>query len=75
VWMPAPSDDKRGVTGINLFVRSDTDQLAQLVTQVDAGRLHIDIAERVPLADLPALHARAATGALPSGKVTIAVAA
>ncbi|GAA3926384.1 NADP-dependent oxidoreductase [Actinoplanes auranticolor] len=75
VWMPAPADDKRGVTGINLFVRSDADQLAQLVTEVDAGRLHIDIAERVPLADLPALHARAATGALPSGKVTVTVAA
>jgi NADPH:quinone reductase-like Zn-dependent oxidoreductase len=75
VWMPAPADDKRGVTGINLFVRSDADQLAQLVARVDAGRLRIDIAERVPLADLPALHARAATGALPSGKVTVTVAA
>jgi NADPH:quinone reductase-like Zn-dependent oxidoreductase len=75
VWMPAPSDDKRGVAGINLFVRSDTDQLAQLAGQVDAGRLHINIAERVPLADLPALHARAATGALASGKVTVTVAA
>jgi NADPH:quinone reductase-like Zn-dependent oxidoreductase len=75
VWMPAPSDDKRGVAGINLFVRSDTEQLAQLAGQVDAGRLRIDIAERVPLADLPALHARAATGALPSGKVTVTVAA
>jgi NADPH:quinone reductase-like Zn-dependent oxidoreductase len=75
VWMPAPADDKRGVTGINLFVRSDADQLAQLVAEVDAGRLRIDIAERVPLADLPALHARAATGTLPSGKVTVTVAA
>jgi NADPH:quinone reductase-like Zn-dependent oxidoreductase len=75
VWMPAPSDDKRGVVGINLFVRSDTDQLAQLAGQIDAGRLHVDIAERVPLAELPALHARATAGALPSGKVTITVAA
>ncbi len=73
VWMPAPADDERGVTGINLFVRSDADQLAQLVARVDAGQLHIDVAERVPLADLPALHARAATGALPSGKVTVTV--
>lgn len=75
VWMPAPADDKRDVKGINLFVRSDARQLAQLVAQVDAGQLHIDIAERVALADLPALHARAATGALPSGKVTVTVAA
>lgn len=75
VWMPAPADDQRGVTGINLYVRSDADQLAHLVEQVDAGRLHIDIAERVPLADLPALHARAAAGALPSGKITVTVTA
>ena len=74
VWMPAPADDQRGVTGIDLYVRSDAGQLAQLVTEVDAGRLRIDIAERVPLADLPALHGRAATGALPSGKVTVTVA-
>jgi NADPH:quinone reductase-like Zn-dependent oxidoreductase len=75
VWMPAPADDKRGVKGIDLFVRSDADQLAQLATQVDAGQLRIDIAERVTLADLPALHTRAATGALPSGKVIVTVAA
>ncbi|GAA2514048.1 NADP-dependent oxidoreductase [Winogradskya humida] len=71
VWMPAPSDDKRGVTGINMFVRSDAQELAQLVTQVDAGQLRVDIAERVPLAELPALHARAAAGELPSGKITV----
>ncbi len=75
VWLPAPSDERRGVKGIDLFVRSDAQQLAQLVSQVDAGDLHIDVAERVPLADLPALHARAATGALPSGKITVTVAA
>ncbi|WP_249998361.1 NADP-dependent oxidoreductase [Actinoplanes sp. M2I2] len=75
VWMPAPADEKRGVKGIDLYVRSDTGQLAQLVGQVDAGRLRIDIAERVKLADLPALHARAATGDLPSGKITVTVAA
>ncbi|MGA5300256.1 NADP-dependent oxidoreductase [Nucisporomicrobium flavum] len=73
VWMPAPSDERRGVTGIDLYVRSDADQLAQLAGQVDAGRLHIEVAERVPLAELPALHARAAEGTLPSGKVVVTV--
>jgi NADPH:quinone reductase-like Zn-dependent oxidoreductase len=73
VWMPAPADDRRGVRGVNLFVRSDAQQLAQLVEQVDAGRLRIDVAERVPLAELPALHARAAVGALPSGKAIVTV--
>ena len=74
VWMPAPSDERRGVNGIDLFSRSDARQLAQLVDQVDAGHLRIDVAERVPLADLAALHARAAAGALPSGKVVVTVA-
>ncbi|MER8006695.1 NADP-dependent oxidoreductase [Streptomyces sp. NPDC094149] len=64
VWMPAPSDEERGVRGIDLFVRSDADQLAQLVALVDSGELRVDVAERVPLAELPALHARAAQGAV-----------
>ncbi|MCS7482497.1 NADP-dependent oxidoreductase [Umezawaea endophytica] len=72
VWMPAPTDENRGVRGINLFVRSDANQLAKLVELVDSGDLHVDIAQRVPLADLPALHAQAATGALP-GKVVVLV--
>lgn len=71
VWMPTPSDDERGVRGIDLFVRSDADQLAQLVELVDRGELRVDVAERVPLPDLPALHARAAAGDLPGGKVLV----
>ncbi len=70
VWMPAPSDEERGVRGIDLFVRSDADQLAQLVALTDRGELRVDVAERVPLAELPALHARAAEGAV-HGKVIV----
>ncbi|WP_410633666.1 NADP-dependent oxidoreductase [Amycolatopsis sp. cmx-4-83] len=70
VWMPAPSDEERGVRGIDLFVRSDADQLAKLVALVDQGELRVDVAERVPLAELPALHARAAEGAV-HGKVVV----
>ncbi|WP_046728077.1 NADP-dependent oxidoreductase [Streptomyces humi] len=70
VWMPAPSDQERDVRGIDLFVRSDAEQLARLVTLVDRGRLHIAVAERVPLAGLPTLHARAAQGAV-HGKVVV----
>ena len=70
VWMPAPSDEARGVRGIDLFVRSDAAQLAELVGRVDRGELRVEVAERVPLAELPALHARAASGALP-GKVVV----
>ncbi|MCR6488690.1 NADP-dependent oxidoreductase [Amycolatopsis sp. OK19-0408] len=70
VWMPAPTDEARGVRGIDLFVRSDAGQLAKLVAQVDRGELRVDVAERVPLAELAALHARAAEGAV-HGKVIV----
>ncbi|WP_225626582.1 NADP-dependent oxidoreductase [Streptomyces werraensis] len=70
VWMPAPSDEERDVRGIDLFVRSDADQLAQLVALIDRGELIVDVAERVPLAELPALHARASEGAV-HGKVIV----
>ncbi|MFE2883978.1 NADP-dependent oxidoreductase [Streptomyces sp. NPDC059272] len=71
VWMPAPSDEERAVRGIDLFVRSDAEQLAHLVELVDGGDLRVEVARRVPLAELPALHADAAAGALPSGKVVV----
>ncbi|MGY1732525.1 NADP-dependent oxidoreductase [Geodermatophilus sp. SYSU D01045] len=74
VWMPAPSDEERGVRGVDLFVRSDADQLARLVALVDGGELRVDVAQRVPLADLADVHARAATGGLP-GKVVVVPAA
>ena len=71
VWMPAPSDEQRGVRGIDLFVRSDARQLAHLVSLVDAGELRVEVAQRVPLAELSAVHAQAAGGTLPSGKTVI----
>ena len=70
VWMPAPSDEQRGVRGIDLFVDSDAEQLSRLVALVDSGALRVDVAQRVPLAELPAVHAQAAKGEL-HGKVVI----
>ena len=70
VWMPAPSDEERGVRGIDLFVRSDPDQLADLVARVSTGALVLDVAQHVGLADLPCLHAQAAARQLP-GKVVV----
>ncbi|MFB9689471.1 NADP-dependent oxidoreductase [Amycolatopsis plumensis] len=70
VWMPAPSDEDRGVRGIDLFVRSDAGQLATLVALVESGELRVEVAERVPLPELPALHARAAEGSV-RGKVVL----
>jgi NADPH:quinone reductase-like Zn-dependent oxidoreductase len=74
VWMPAPSDEERGVRGIDLFVRSDAGQLSRLVELVDSGELRVDVGERVPLAELPAVHARAAAGTL-AGKVVVVASA
>ena len=69
---PAPSDQDRGVRGIDLVVRSDADQLADLVARVSTGELVVDIAQRAALADLPAVHAQADAGELP-GKVVVLV--
>ncbi|MFD7654459.1 NADP-dependent oxidoreductase [Actinosynnema sp. NPDC059797] len=70
VWMPAPSDEGRDVRGIDVFVRSDVEQLSRLVALVDRGELRVDVARRVPLAELPAIHAEAAAGTL-HGKVVV----
>ena len=70
VWMPAPSDEARGVRGIDLYVRSDAQQLSELVSRVDRGELVVDVAERVALSDLASVHERAAAGTL-TGKVVI----
>jgi NADPH:quinone reductase-like Zn-dependent oxidoreductase len=72
VWMSAPADVARGVRSVDLFVRSDAGQLAHLVELVDAGDLQVDVARRVPLAELPALHADAAAGTV-SGKAIVVV--
>ena len=53
-----------------MFVRSDAAQLAELTARVDRGELTIDIAERVPMTDLPSIHARAADDKL-AGKVVV----
>jgi NADPH:quinone reductase-like Zn-dependent oxidoreductase len=67
-WMETPGDDTRGVRTAGVFVRADADQLAELVALVDRGELTVDVARRVPLSELPAIHALAAAGEL-HGKV------
>jgi NADPH:quinone reductase-like Zn-dependent oxidoreductase len=70
VWMPAPADEARGVRAVDVFVRSDAELLSRLVALVDRGELRVDVARRVPLAELAAVHAEAAAGAL-RGKVVV----
>jgi NADPH:quinone reductase-like Zn-dependent oxidoreductase len=67
---PGPEDAGRGVRTVQVFMRSDPAQLAELVARVDAGVLQIDVAERRPLADLAAVHDEAAAGKL-AGKTVL----
>lgn len=73
--IPTPEDEARGVRGVGVFVRSDAEQLARLTAMVDRGELRVDVAERVALADLADVHARANTGALPGRVVVVPPAA
>jgi NADPH:quinone reductase-like Zn-dependent oxidoreductase len=65
-----PDDPARGVRGATIYVHPDTDGLARLVALVDSGDLHVDIARRVPLSELPAIHAEAEAGRV-HGKVVV----
>jgi NADPH:quinone reductase-like Zn-dependent oxidoreductase len=67
---PGPQDAGRGVRTVPVFARSDAAQLAGLGARVDAGELKIEVAERRPLADLPAVHDQAAAGRL-AGKTIL----
>lgn len=69
-WMPAPDDAERGVTSVVVFVQSDAEKLAELVDLVDSGVLTLEVTRRIPLSELPALHAEAAEGRI-AGKVIV----
>ncbi|GAA1854067.1 NADP-dependent oxidoreductase [Microlunatus capsulatus] len=69
-FMATPSDETRGVRAATVFVRPHRDRLAALVALVDAGSLTVEVTRRIPLEELPALHAEAAAGRVP-GKVVV----
>ncbi|MGP3535138.1 NADP-dependent oxidoreductase [Microbacterium sp. RD1] len=66
--VPTPGDEARGVRAVTIFLHPDADVLTQLVSLVDGGDLSVDIADRVPLSELPAVHRRAEAGEI-RGKV------
>ena len=68
--MRASRSETRGVRTGGVFVEAKAEQLAQLVDLVDDGELTVDVTERIPLSELPALHARAAQGAV-HGKIIV----
>ncbi|WP_037370616.1 NADP-dependent oxidoreductase [Amycolatopsis orientalis] len=67
---PPPENPGRGIRTARVFVVSNAGQLAELVERVDAGTLRITVADRRPLADLPAVHDEAAAGRL-AGKTVL----
>lgn len=69
---PVPEDTARRVRSESLWVRGDGAQLRELVAKVDAGRLHIHIADRRPVAELADVHADAGAGRLTGKTVVLA---
>ncbi|GAB3611257.1 NADP-dependent oxidoreductase [Humibacter ginsengiterrae] len=68
--LATPGDGARGVRASTVFVRPNRERLAELVSLVDAGALVVEVTRRIPLTELPALHAEAAAG-LVAGKVIV----
>jgi NADPH:quinone reductase-like Zn-dependent oxidoreductase len=58
ITTPGLEEAGRGVRAVQVFVRSDAAQLAELVALVDDGALAIEVSERLPLSDLALVHAR-----------------
>lgn len=69
-FLTTPGDESRGVRAETVFVLPNRDRLAELVRLVDDGDLTVEVTRRIPLADLPALHAEAAAGPI-DGKVIV----
>ncbi|KNC19114.1 NADPH:quinone reductase [Arthrobacter sp. RIT-PI-e] len=67
-----PVDAERATRAGNVWVTPSGAHLADLVARVEAGHLHLNIAGRRPLEDLPAVHDEAAAGRL-TGKTVITI--
>ncbi|MDL9947665.1 NADP-dependent oxidoreductase [Gordonia sp. ABSL11-1] len=68
---PGPERPERNIRVEQVAVRSDPVQLTRLVALVDGGELVLDIAQRLPLADLHVAHDQALHGMLPGKTVLI----
>src|SRR5204863_413126 len=68
---PELDDAGRGVRVVSVVARSDAGQLAGLAGRINAGDLRIDVAQRLPLTELAAVHDQAVAGRLPGKTVLI----
>lgn len=69
-FMATPGDETRGVRAATVFVLPNRERLTELVSLVDDGQLTVEVTRRIPLTELPALHAEASAGRVP-GKVVV----
>lgn len=69
-FMATPGDESRGVRAATVFVLPNRERLTELVALVDDGALTVEVTRRIPLAELPALHAEGAAGRI-AGKVIV----
>ena len=69
---PAEEDTARKVRTMNMYVRSDTTQLAEIVRRIDAGTVTVDISARHPLTEIAQVHELGAAGHI-RGKVILAL--
>ncbi|GAA1750002.1 NADP-dependent oxidoreductase [Aeromicrobium alkaliterrae] len=63
-----PGDEPRDVRAETIYVHPDNATLSHLVSLVDSGDLRVEIAQHVPLSELPTIHAQADAGQV-HGKV------
>lgn len=69
-FMATPDDQSRGVRAATVFVLPNRERLIELVALVNAGHLAVEVSRRIPLTDLPTLHAEGAAGRI-AGKVIV----
>ncbi|MBF4588082.1 NADP-dependent oxidoreductase [Curtobacterium sp. VKM Ac-2887] len=69
-FMATPGDESRDVRAATVFVLPNRERLTELVALVDDGALTVEVTRRIPLAELPALHAEGAAGRI-AGKVIV----
>jgi NADPH:quinone reductase-like Zn-dependent oxidoreductase len=67
---PAAGDPDRGVHAVGMQLRTDADQLANLVALVDAGSLRVDVSATYPLSQTASVHELSAAGKI-RGKVLL----
>jgi len=66
---------RKSMKAVRFHQYGDLDVLRYEDELIDGGELRVEVARRVLPAELPALHADAAAGVLPGGKVVVAAGA